>query len=417
MKQTNSLLLVVLLALSMDVDAQWTQVPSAPTGYINDIVIVNDTFWLAHGSAGVYRSVDNTLTWQLFNEGMTNTQSKQVNQLLVMGDTLFAATTDGIYRSVDNANSWQKKSNGIVVGNGATFAFTMSIYNFNGKLITGAYAGIYTSDDWGETWTATNQTGMHVYPQFFIEHNGIIFGARESINSPYGYQSMDGGESWSQMNISFPTICFMSEPGKLWAGTIDGVWLSEDDGATWEERNNGLSPDPYSAGLIRVNGQLITSLKFGGSGVYHSFDEGLNWEDYSDGLGFFTIISKLLTHDDLLYVISSNGLWQRDVMTTGVSSAENAANEILSQNTPNPFNQETTIGFQIRQAGKVRLDVYNQQGQFIKTLADQSLKAGNYYYSWDGKDQNGQPAIPGIYLYRLVTRDHSETGRMVKIRW
>ena len=213
MKISYYLLLSVSLLTSFCSYAQWTLVSSAPAGYINDILIVQNTFYLAHGSAGVYRSTDNAQSWELLDQGLNNMQAKNVNQLLVMGDTIFAATVDGIYRSTDNGNNWQKKSTGIEVGGGALYAFTMSVYNHNGMLITGAYTGIYRSVDWGESWEATNITGDHVYPQFFVEHDGILFGARESINTPYGYQSTDGGLTWTDMTIGQPTICFLSEPG------------------------------------------------------------------------------------------------------------------------------------------------------------------------------------------------------------
>jgi flagellar hook assembly protein FlgD len=35
---------------------------------------------------------------------------------------------------------------------------------------------------------------------------------------------------------------------------------------------------------------------------------------------------------------------------------------------------------------------------------------------WDGKDQNGEPVSSGIYFYKLVSGDFSETARMVLIK-
>ena len=416
MKSSHLLQLILSVISFMPLQAQWIQVPNAPNGYINDIVVVGDTFYLARPSAGVYRSTDNAQSWELLDQGLNNMQAKGVNQLLVMGDTIFAATDDGIYRSTDTGINWDKKSNGIQVGGGALYAFAMSIYNHNGRLITGAYTGIYYSVDWGETWQLSNISGDHVYPQNIIDHSGILFAARESINTPYGFQSTDGGLTWSDMTIGQPTICFFSEPGKLWCGTIDGVWLSQDDGATWEERNNGLSLDPYSADIIRVGNQLITSLKFGGSGVYHSYDDGLNWEDFSEGLGFFTIISKFIYKDGILYVITSDGLWQREMNVTAVPEKGFPQNKIDIRNYPNPFTDQTRIDFTIDEAGPVRLEVLNNRGEIIYTMLDQFIAAGKHNIMWTGNSEKGILVPPGVYFYRLALGGEMVMGKMVKIK-
>ena len=35
---------------------------------------------------------------------------------------------------------------------------------------------------------------------------------------------------------------------------------------------------------------------------------------------------------------------------------------------------------------------------------------------WDGKDQAGRPAAPGIYLYRMEVGKHRKEGRVVVLR-
>ena len=187
---------------------------------------------------------------------------------------------------------------------------------------------------------------------------------------------------------------------------------------TWEQRNNGLSLDPYSAGIIRVGNQLFTSLKFGGSDVYHSFDDGLNWEDFGGGLGFFTIISKFVYHDGILYVITSNGLWEREIVATAVDeSAAKSTGLQLSQNHPNPFTDGTNINFTIQEAGHVRLVVYDDQGSLIRTIVNENISAGNYEYLWDGKDAKGHPAATGPYFYRLDANNLQAMKRMIKIKY
>ena len=66
----------------------------------------------------------------------------------------------------------------------------------------------------------------------------------------------------------------------------------------------------------------------------------------------------------------------------------------LSQNYPNPFNPSTKIRFSIPQTEKVKLEVYDIQGNLVKSLVDYDLyQSGNYEVTWDGSDNHGQKSF------------------------
>jgi photosystem II stability/assembly factor-like uncharacterized protein len=313
---TKFILTVLFLSLSTDVPfAQWNQLISAPGVYIRDILNFNGELYLSTAGTGVYKSTDDGSSWIQINNGLTSQQAMDIYQVISYNGSLYAATTGGIYKSTDDGNDWVKKSNGITIGPGALYEFTMSVVEYNGMLLTGAYNGIYYSTDGAENWTLTNISGEGIEAKNFTLHNGILFAARESINSPIGYKSFDGGMNWEDLTglSYFNTITFFSEGNYLWAGIVGGVWLSTDNGITWEDRSNGLNLDPYSSSIIRVNGILLTSLKFGGSGIFSSTDDGLNWENISDGLPFLNSIEKLISFNGEVLAATSNGLWQRDL--------------------------------------------------------------------------------------------------------
>ena len=73
----------------------------------------------------------------------------------------------------------------------------------------------------------------------------------------------------------------------------------------------------------------------------------------------------------------------------------------LAENYPNPFNPETTIKYQLPEAGDVRLEVYNMLGQVVTTLVDQHQLARRYTVLWQGTNDNGQTVGSGIYFYRI----------------
>jgi len=70
---------------------------------------------------------------------------------------------------------------------------------------------------------------------------------------------------------------------------------------------------------------------------------------------------------------------------------------------PNPFNNRTTIEFDLPVAGDVRVEIVNVLGQIVRTLQDENLNAGAYKVAWDGKDQSGKDVVTGMYLIRLKT--------------
>ncbi len=88
----------------------------------------------------------------------------------------------------------------------------------------------------------------------------------------------------------------------------------------------------------------------------------------------------------------------------------------LDQNYPNPFNPSTTISFSLPSAGEARLEVYNVQGQLVKTLVEGHLDAGTHQVVWDGTDGTGAEVASGVYLYRLTAGDQVETRKMSLVK-
>ena len=88
----------------------------------------------------------------------------------------------------------------------------------------------------------------------------------------------------------------------------------------------------------------------------------------------------------------------------------------LRQNYPNPFNPSTTIRFDLPEASRVQLIIYDAMGREVRTLLWGEQSAGYQSVNWDGADDRGQPVSSGIYLYRLQAESYSETMKMVLLR-
>lgn len=84
----------------------------------------------------------------------------------------------------------------------------------------------------------------------------------------------------------------------------------------------------------------------------------------------------------------------------------------LEQNYPNPFNPTTTIKFNLSEAGKVSLKVYNVLGQVVETLVNNKEYApGTYSLQWNA-DKNSS----GIYFYELRNGNNVITRKMVLLK-
>lgn len=126
--------------------------------------------------------------------------------------------------------------------------------------------------------------------------------------------------------------------------------------------------------------------------------------------------------DDELDGISDRAKFLRDsIFFMGnplgqVVGAGPALKNSLAQNYPNPFNPQTTIAFTIKDRGAVTLKVYNVNGELVRTLANENRAAGSYQLTWDGHNDAGQTVSSGVYFYKLVTNNFSQTKKMVLLK-
>jgi len=89
----------------------------------------------------------------------------------------------------------------------------------------------------------------------------------------------------------------------------------------------------------------------------------------------------------------------------------------LAQNYPNPFNPTTTIAFTVKEQGHVRLNVYNVAGALVRRLVDDTRAPGvTHTVVWDGRNGAGQQVASGVYFYKLVARDFTQTKKMVVLK-
>ena len=99
-----------------------------------------------------------------------------------------------------------------------------------------------------------------------------------------------------------------------------------------------------------------------------------------------------------------------DIQTTPTEFA-------LLQNFPNPFNPETTIGYELAESADVTLQIYNVVGQVVRTLmASESQSVGRYQVRWDGIDDRGTPVSSGIYFYQISAGKFQDVRKLMLLK-
>jgi hypothetical protein len=115
--------------------------------------------------------------------------------------------------------------------------------------------------------------------------------------------------------------------------------------------------------------------------------------------------SLVVTGGSLLVLRASVG---QAVNTSQIARPESY---LLRQNYPNPFNPVTTISFQLKESGVVKLEVLNMLGQRVALLCDKTYPAGVHHVAFDAKHLS-----TGMYFYRIRVNEFQSIKKMTLIK-
>ena len=88
----------------------------------------------------------------------------------------------------------------------------------------------------------------------------------------------------------------------------------------------------------------------------------------------------------------------------------------LYQNSPNPFNPNTHIRFDLPKNESISLMIYNIAGKEVAQINRNNLSAGQHVINWKGQNQYGDPLPSGLYIYRLVAGNKIGTKKMLLLK-
>ena len=83
----------------------------------------------------------------------------------------------------------------------------------------------------------------------------------------------------------------------------------------------------------------------------------------------------------------------------------------VAQNSPNPFNPDTSIQFTIPESANVTVEIYNAAGQKVDTVFNEFSTAGSHSVTWDGSTYSS-----GVYFYKVQSSGYSKTMKMTLLK-
>lgn len=238
-----------------------------------------DVFYVACLS-GVLRTLDGGRSWRLVT-GWDETEPKSIAIDRHDPDTVYTGLPDGIVVSHNRGQTWERGERGLPE-RGKYTQVVQADRTKKGRVLIGCETGIYLSEDGAKSWKrvfATTDTVDDI--QQSPHHPKQWIAVTQSAGA---LRSTDGGVTWKPIkgvpsdkalyNVAFDARDSQHLAIASWS---KGILVSEDDGATWTARNDGL---PASGRVWRTafdpDSQFLYVAIYG-QGLYASSDLGRTW--------------------------------------------------------------------------------------------------------------------------------------------
>ncbi len=118
------------------------------------------------------------------------------------------------------------------------------------------------------------------------------------------------------------------------------------------------------------------------------------------------------TNKDLTWAASYADSIHIKGITTGIDDRNNLPKDfVLEQNYPNPFNPITTINFSLPKSSRVKLVVYTINGEYVTTLIDEFIPAGNHSIKFDAEGLSS-----GTYIYKFTADNFTSSKKMILLK-
>lgn len=225
-----------------------------------------------------------------------------------------------------------------------------------------------------------------------------------STEGDYGYsvcQTQDGG--YIITGTSYYDVYLIktdANGNEIWSKTYGDSNITERAYSVNQTSDGGyfLAGDSYPYGGDGDSDVYVLKTDSAGNKLWDSFfggsegDYGNSAQPTQDGGYIITgMTSSYGAGSTDVYLIKTD-----EFGSVGIEENNHPENISLYQNYPNPFNPTTTISYSLSESGFVELNVYNLQGQIIRTLVNSKQNRGYHQIDFDATE-----LTTGLYIYDL----------------
>jgi hypothetical protein len=248
--------------------------------------------------------------WEL----VTGPYGDNVTCFAVSGANLFAGTWSfgenggGVFLSTNNGSSWTAMNSGLTFKDVAALAVSpkgasgTNLFAVSSKPYEGNHVFLSTNN--GLSWTEVSRIRLRVgteIPEYSYPsvHCLAVSGMNLFAGTRGVFLSKDNGSTWNAAREGLPKInpseydaitCLSWVEESLFAGTDEnGVYVSTNNGSSWTAAHHGLPKDPWDSSRYTPIGCLVSSQQnlFAGTsygGVFLSTNKGTAWSAVNEGL-------------------------------------------------------------------------------------------------------------------------------------
>ena len=268
---------------SRDGGDSWERADTGLQGLsVISLLCTNDILLAGTWGEGVFRSTDGGGSWALPRNYFPLDPDRyhsfwSFNALSVdSSGTYYLVNRYSILRSRDHAETWIRACYGL-----KSWPTCLAIHP-NSSILAGTDAGIYISNDSGDSWSRADTLPSDSMEVHAIEVAGD--GAAFAHTEAGVVRSMDGGSSWEYVSKRTDvTSISTGSNGCVYFGTFyEGVMGSTDYGDTWRRMTDSLLV--YSIDADLIGNVFVVSEE---EGILRSHDRGDNWSVFLEGRGYY----------------------------------------------------------------------------------------------------------------------------------
>ncbi len=296
--------------MSSDNGFNWTPVLEGVS--VSCLVAMNGSVYCGTSNGEVFFSNDNGSNWTSLNTNWP--QYTEIRALAIIGDVILLGTSDqGVFQSINGGISWTSVSGGLFNNYVNCFAQNGN-YWYAGTEGGGAYL---TSDN-GNSWHAINNGLGYSWVNSLTASDNNLFAATYG-SGVLRFSEVDN--TWHAVNNGLSRCrihCMAANDVSVFAGTDRGVFVSTDNGISW---NTSASSLVYSdVGSLVICGDYILARQ--GSHIYVSSDNAISWyTPTGDPSLFLSIVMSLLADGSNVFAFTAGGGVYKSV-DNGISWAQ-----------------------------------------------------------------------------------------------